>query len=459
MDSSLKGRRHVYCFIIFLLCSIETGLSFASSSEPHQLDAHVFGEKRVENASELKNRFRIDHKVSGLTLFVQREFGSAPVVIVLPDGHKWYADHHPTHVKWAQGQAGDMIIIADPMPGPWQLLGQINPGSTITKVSDLSIQIDPIPQPVFQGERLKLTASLTNESDRLRLPGLDYLIKWQARFMSAGDSRDENFALGSIDVGQYLDNGEAFDEAPDDGVFTSLLDFNQAWGDYIFEVRMYNAIFERVHQLAFRLSKRPINVHFISELSSSDVERSVLLDVDDTVLSLANTQVMLEIIGPTGIRKVVEIKNIVEGLTSIKLPKVTQLGGYRVNVTAVSTVKKRGARQPNHSTARREIYLTLPALFFNLIQLPPHLTSEELMAVNLEHAVIAEEMAKRRALMWIIAGNVTLLLLVGIIFGWWYRRKQAIKAKLAQQRGFRQSQTEMSMMLDEIDLTLPDGKF
>ncbi|WP_299009953.1 TIGR03503 family protein [uncultured Shewanella sp.] len=459
MDSFLKGIRHFFCFMIFLFGWGWAEVSVALSLEAVKTDDRLHSKNHANNASELKNRFRIDHKVFGLTLFVEREFGSAPVVIVLPDGHKWYANHHPEQVKWAQGLAGDMIIIDNPMPGPWQLLGRINPGSTITKVSRLAIQIEDIPQPVFQGERLKLTASLSNESEKLRMPGLDYLFKWQARLISAGGVQDENFAVGSVDVGQYLDNGEGFDEVPDDGVFTSLLDFNQAWGDYFFEVKLYNAIFEREHRLAFRLSKSPINLHFISDLSSDETQRSLLLEIDDTLLFLNETQVILELIGPMGMRKVIEIDGINSSLTTITLPKVTRLGGYSVNVSAISTVKNSAFHQGEASSDNREIYLTLPALFFNLIQLPSSLTLEEQLAADLERTMIAEQRAKRLALTWIIGGNVSLLLLVGLIFWTREKRKRMLYAKLEQQRRAKQSQVEMSMMLDEIDLTLPEGKF
>lgn len=457
MDSSLKGLKHFcYLFIIFLSLQLWVGQRVAHSYE-NERQSHR--QLIAQDASELKNRFRIDDKVAGLTLFVQREYGSAPVVIVLPDGRKWYANHHPEQVSWAQGEVGDMIIIDSPVAGPWQLLGQINPGSTITKVSNLSIRVDAIPQPVFQGERLKLTASLQNESDRIRLPGLDYLIKWQARFISVRHAQDENFSAGSVNVGQYFDNGEAFDESADDGVFTSQLDFNQAWGEYIFEVKMYNDILERERRLPFLLSKRPINLRLISNPSSDQTVRSLLLDVDDTILSLPETQVMLELIGPTGQRKVVQVNNITDKFTEVTLPETIHLGGYRLNISAVSTTKASSMPIDNSlKKASREIYLTLPEIFFNLIQLPSSLTAKELIAVKYDKAVIAENDAKQHALTWIISGNMTLLFLGGLFFFGRYRRKQPMANRFAMKQSIKQSQADVSMVLDEIDLTLPDGK-
>lgn len=79
--------------------------------------------------------------VDELTLFVQRDYGSAPVIIVLPDGSKWYVSRHPESVQWVDGLSGDIITIKSPMPGPWQLLGKVAKGSKIDKVSKLGIEI------------------------------------------------------------------------------------------------------------------------------------------------------------------------------------------------------------------------------------------------------------------------------------------------------------------------------
>jgi uncharacterized protein (TIGR03503 family) len=127
-------------------------------------------------ASELKNRFRIDHMVDDVVLLIQRRYGSSPVVLVLPDGSKWYASRHPEDVKWMDGITGDMIHIKHPMAGPWQLLGNVVEGSTIKMVSKLGIGVDPIPQPLFQGERLKVTTRLLGDGLIIWLNGQQNLL-------------------------------------------------------------------------------------------------------------------------------------------------------------------------------------------------------------------------------------------------------------------------------------------
>lgn len=163
----------------------------------------------VDTASELKNRFRVDHMVSSMTLMIQREYGSAPVVIVLPDGSKWYANRHPETVKWVDGMTGDIIYIESPQPGPWQLVGKVVPGSKIKRVSKLEIEVQRLPQPLFQGEQTKVIAQLMGDAERVRMPGMDYLVEWTAHFVSKHRTGDENFAAGDIIVGSYKDNGES----------------------------------------------------------------------------------------------------------------------------------------------------------------------------------------------------------------------------------------------------------
>lgn len=163
----------------------------------------------LETASELKNRFRVDHMVSSMTLLIEREYGSAPVVIVLPDGSKWYANRHPETVKWVDGITGDIIHIESPPVGPWQLLGKVVLTSTIKKISKLEIEVQALPQPLFQGEQIKIIAQLMGDAERVRMPGLDYLVEWTAHFVSKHRAGDENFAVGDIIVGSYKDNGES----------------------------------------------------------------------------------------------------------------------------------------------------------------------------------------------------------------------------------------------------------
>jgi hypothetical protein len=111
----------------------------------------------------LQNRFRIDHEVEEITMVFFRRFGSAPVVLVRPNGSKIFQDVGDNEgVTWFDSATFDMINIKNPVPGPWQAVGQILPDSRVMVISDIKLHTDPLPDILFSGEILKQTATLSN---------------------------------------------------------------------------------------------------------------------------------------------------------------------------------------------------------------------------------------------------------------------------------------------------------
>lgn len=412
---------------------------------------------KASQAAELKNRFRIDYMVDKLTLVIQRNYGSAPVVVVLPDGSKWYSNRHPQTVKWVDGLAADMIYIEKPMPGPWQLLGDITEGSTIQKISELDIDVEPFPQPLFQGERLKVTARLLGDNLTMRMPGLDFMVEWTAKFSSQHIIGEDNFVTGTIIVGAYKDNGEDLDEVPDDGVFTGAQNLDQPTGHYTLNVTARNNLFEREYVMPFVLSEQPITAEMVPNNDPLKGIWQIQTSIDDTQVLLDQTHFLFELVGPAGLQMPITLQELTSTDQILYLPKVSDFGSYRVKGTAVST-----------TIDGREIVLNLPEMFFNLIEPPtPGPTAEELALQAAEQAKVEEQQAKDDAIFWIVTVNVTLLLLgiVGLVV--WRKRQTLAKAMAAAEKRLKEnpaveeSATEQqpeSIDLDDIDLTMPDEK-
>ncbi|MDR8524064.1 TIGR03503 family protein [Shewanella fidelis] len=424
----------------FTVCIIGYFVFSAAASSEVLLSKH---------AAELKNRFRIDHMVESVTLLIHREYGSAPVIIVRPDGSKWYVDRHPDDkVTWMEGLTGDMITIKQPMAGPWQLIGQVVEGSVIDKVTDLTIQVEPIPKSLFQGERLKLTAQLLGDAERVRLPGLDFMMNWTARFISENNPADENYAAGTFIVGAYRDNGESLDERPDDGIFTSDLDLDQPWGDYRLQIRAKNAVLDREYNDSFRLLPQPIKLELLAPEQENSGIWTIEVQVDDSQVKLNNTHLEAEILGPTGKLVPVTLTNLTESSSQFVLPKVMDFGSYHIKTNAVTT-----------TLDGREIYLQLPELFFNLVEPPsPPPTQEELAARAEAIAKQQEQQAKDKAIFWIASVNGALIL-VGIIVLLIVRKRSNLKKALAATEARLEKEVQKEKMLlelDQIDLTIPD---
>ncbi|PSU82669.1 hypothetical protein CTM93_12600 [Photobacterium phosphoreum] len=67
----------------------------------------------------LDNRFRVDPAIEQITFIVTREQPSQSVVLVAPDGRKYYADRHAKTMSWYSDNGMDIISINHPMAGPW----------------------------------------------------------------------------------------------------------------------------------------------------------------------------------------------------------------------------------------------------------------------------------------------------------------------------------------------------
>ncbi|MFC7001806.1 hypothetical protein ACFQMB_10035 [Pseudobowmanella zhangzhouensis] len=123
----------------------------------HGQDANISADDRRKVITELgddyqnsipilQNRFRIDFKVEEVTMVFFREFGSAPVVLVKPDGSKLFQSRkNPEVVQWTYSSTWDVIKIRKPVPGPWQAMGQILPGSRIMILSEVALNVAPLP--------------------------------------------------------------------------------------------------------------------------------------------------------------------------------------------------------------------------------------------------------------------------------------------------------------------------
>ena len=123
--------------------------------------------------SWLDNRFRVDPTVDQVSFMVKRDIESNSVVIVRPDGTKYYAWRHPDNVSWYEEKGVDIISIENPMPGPWQAVGRVTPKNKIDVLSNLRLDIDDLPSRLYQSETLKFTARLL-QGDKL-LTSRDFL--------------------------------------------------------------------------------------------------------------------------------------------------------------------------------------------------------------------------------------------------------------------------------------------
>jgi uncharacterized protein (TIGR03503 family) len=181
----------------------------------------------------LQNRFRIDHEVKEITMVFFREYGSVPVVLVRPDGSKIYQSQaDDERLFWFDSSTYDMINIKNPMPGPWQAVGDITDQSRVMVISDLKLHGEPLPEVIFAGEILKQSAYLSNGGQPIDYAPFRDVVTLNMEFLSTNNPDYNNFGADPQTIASFEDNGMGMDEIPLDGTFTGQFNLSIAAGEW-----------------------------------------------------------------------------------------------------------------------------------------------------------------------------------------------------------------------------------
>ncbi|WP_295404950.1 vWA domain-containing protein [uncultured Thiocystis sp.] len=120
------------------------------------------------------NRFEIDARVSEFTLLAFRGAEGA-TQLISPAGDLISANKPSAGVTWRKESGYDLVTLAQPKPGQWELQGATDPDNRVVVVTDLGIELAPLPNTLRHGETLRLEVWLTDHqqpvtrSDFLRL--------------------------------------------------------------------------------------------------------------------------------------------------------------------------------------------------------------------------------------------------------------------------------------------------
>jgi uncharacterized protein (TIGR03503 family) len=282
----------------------------------------------------LKNRFRIDFTVDELTMIFFREFGSAPVVLVKPDGSKIFQSQADgVNLFWFDASTYDMISLKNPTPGPWQAIGQIQPDSRVMVISDLALHSDPLPLIIFSGEILKQTAYLTNHGKPIDYTAFRDVVELKIEFVSTNNPNFNNFGSESQTIATFEDNGKGMDERPLDGIFTGQFNLSVANGEWtpVFSVSTPMFTREQVDP-SLMLYANPIKISVEQDEAGKGFHK-LLIDAERQHVDMSSLLLDGKVRFPNG-----DIQNfsITDMSTSVREHLIVnfEYGVYRVKLTA-----------------------------------------------------------------------------------------------------------------------------
>ncbi len=364
----------------------------------------------------LDNRFRIDPKVDEITFFIYREAGTAPAILVQPDGSKLYHFRAPESVRWLSLPDKDLITIEHPMPGPWQTIAKVDPRNRIRLVTDLAMALDKLPLRVYSGEQLKVTGRLLEHG---KIPTDPFYLSDVGMTMKL-----LSFAGNEVDpsgepklVGRFKDNGRDLDEKPEDGVVTARMDMTGIeGGKYRAVISTGNEIFVRSQFQTLLVYPLPVRV----EQSPATNEYGPRLNfyLDEEELLPASVAIRGSVVGEFDEGEQFAVQGEADPHLAIQLKRPALEGRYTINMTLFGTTKN----------GHREVMIKLPPEEFNIY---PVVKPVEVSAASM--AVVPEPVAEpKRSLLWLwlTLGGIALLGAgAGLLF---WLKQRALRRTLLQ---------------------------
>jgi uncharacterized protein (TIGR03503 family) len=347
----------MFCVASFSVAAFESDIQ--KTNEANKLNKTKVEYYQKDNITNqvpyFDNRFRLDANLEEITLIFYRKSGSTPIILIRPDGSKIRVNQFDNeNVQWFDDRTFDMIKIKNPMPGPWQAVGDILPNSQILVVSDVKIAVEPLPEIAFSGETLKVEGKLFNGDEAIKSSHFKNVVKLDVNFYSTNNSLYENFGADAIKVTSFRDDGRGLDEYTNDNTFTGEFVLNFAPGEWqpVYLVKLPMTTRE-LRQTPILLQKTPVE---ISVVKSDDIEtpHQLILSIDPTYVDPNSLVFQGKFTFPD---RQIEPFSIMEESGESRTTTITNTepGIYRVNVSAFGK-----------TITGREFRLVVPEFTFNV---------------------------------------------------------------------------------------------
>ncbi|HHG3231490.1 TPA: TIGR03503 family protein [Vibrio parahaemolyticus] len=386
--------------------------------------------------SLLDNRFRVDPTIEQITFLVYREQSSQPVVLVRPDGKKYYAWGSYDNVRWYQEPSLDIISVDNPMPGPWQAVGKVTPKNNIRLISHLKLSTDVFPNRLYNGEALKFTARLTSDDKPLVLRDFLDRVNLRVTFTKFVENEDELIKEARpvpMIIGEFSDDGRGLDEQAGDGVFTVQLPIEVEPGKYRARITSGNGVFLRAQEQVILVYPNPVSRTFIQSRSPEKAHQLVVSGEQGMIVP-GSIAVNVEQNAPDGFITYSQGQVSQDGMkTTLNLDNDPELGKYswRGEIFATDFATQRALVFP----IQEQTFSVVDEVDLEAARIAKEAELAEQRRIEMEKRIIAEREAERKRSMIIIAvGNVVMLLIA--IVAWIVWRK--LKAK-------RQAMPEMQL--------------
>lgn len=112
------------------------------------------------------NQFTVDASIEEMTVLIFLKPQARATRLISPSAHTISETQKPEDTRWVHEPGYDLVTVAHPEIGLWNLEADVDPGNQVMVVTRLNMDVTPIPAQLMRGELSDITASFS-ENGRL----------------------------------------------------------------------------------------------------------------------------------------------------------------------------------------------------------------------------------------------------------------------------------------------------
>ncbi len=274
---------------------------------------HMFEQAASPDSVPLvDNRFEVDKSISEMTLLVFRGQSNEPLQLVSPSGVVIEEQSRPSNINWRAESGYDLVSVANPETGAWQINTDPDPDNRVLIVTDLKLELDALPTAVLTDELLSIGARITERGEQLVRQDFLELLKSELHLTGAQGQQANVYPID-------------FDTAQARFFTERLIDWPS--GEYELLIKVDGGTFQREQRAKMRIHGAPLT--FTSTLADDGQSFNFVARAEQGLVELGSLVGFVLVARPDGSTDIFDLPDFSNG--EVNLSVTAPLNGvYRI---------------------------------------------------------------------------------------------------------------------------------
>lgn len=149
------------------------------------------------------NHFEVDASIQEFTVLVTLKPGASATRLVDPKGVEINQATVPDSARWVHEDGFDLITVQTPTPGGWKLVADIDPANQVMVVTDLQMDVAPVPDVLTQADALEAFASFSERGTTIKRDDFLDLLTLDAQLTGPSESKGLTLARDTLQAERF----------------------------------------------------------------------------------------------------------------------------------------------------------------------------------------------------------------------------------------------------------------